>query len=187
MLRDHHAASALSTIRADELTEGDVIQHLLTGDIWQVASEPEYTTKGIGFEVTWLSDAQDPCFIYAQPRQHFALLDHNPSQVSVIEVGKASDPCFVHSLIHQGQLIGILAHGANFTFRIFSAGSLLEESPDYYADLGAALNAAVTRVEQDLRWQAGFESYDRGEPFPEIADPDFICGWRDAQEADEAA
>lgn len=84
MLHDH-SAIALSTIRADELTEGDVIQHLLTGDIWQVASEPEYTEKGIGFEVTWLSDSQEPCFIYAQPHQHFALLDHNPSQASVIE------------------------------------------------------------------------------------------------------
>jgi hypothetical protein len=186
MLHDHAAISS-STIRADELTEGDVIQHLLTGDIWQVASEPEYTIKGIGFEVTWLSDSQDPCFIYAQPHQHFELLDHNPSQAPVIEVGKPADPYFVHSLIHQGQLIAILAHGANFTFRIFSAGSLLEESLDYYADLGAALNAALARVEQDARWQAGFESYDRGEPFPEIADPDFICGWRDAQEADKAA
>ena len=42
-----------TTIRADQLTEGDIIQHS-TSDNWMVISEPKYTTGGISFEVLCL-------------------------------------------------------------------------------------------------------------------------------------
>lgn len=40
-------------VRADELTEGDIIRHF-TGDTWLVTGEPEYTNQGIVFDVMWL-------------------------------------------------------------------------------------------------------------------------------------
>ncbi len=66
-----------TTIRADELTEGDIIQHS-TGDNWMVISEPEYTTGGISFEVLCLDveavdNTQTVCFA---PETSFVLLDH---------------------------------------------------------------------------------------------------------------
>ena len=39
-----------TTIYADQLTDGDIIRHS-TGDTWMVITEPEYTTRGITFEV----------------------------------------------------------------------------------------------------------------------------------------
>lgn len=57
------------TIRADELTEGDIIKHF-TGDTWLVISEPEYTCSGITFDVLWLdvdSQGQHPeCLLRSQ-------------------------------------------------------------------------------------------------------------------------
>jgi len=47
-----------TTIRADQLTEGDIIRHL-TDEDWMIISEPEYTTKGISFEVLCL-DVEGP-------------------------------------------------------------------------------------------------------------------------------
>lgn len=42
--------SDVTFIHADELTSGDIIKHF-KGDIWQVYSEPEYTIRGIEFEI----------------------------------------------------------------------------------------------------------------------------------------
>ncbi len=69
-----------TTIRADQLTEGDIIQHS-TGDNWMVISEPEYTTGGISFEVLCLDveaadNTQTVCFA---PETSFVLLDHQRS------------------------------------------------------------------------------------------------------------
>ena len=55
-----------SFLRADELTEGDIIRHF-TGDLWQVLTEPQYTCSGIEFEVLWLNvdspdNIQSVCF-----------------------------------------------------------------------------------------------------------------------------
>ncbi len=67
----------VTTICADQLTEGDIIQHL-TGDTWMVITEPEYTTRGISFEVLSLDveaadNTQTVCFA---PEESFVLLDH---------------------------------------------------------------------------------------------------------------
>lgn len=67
----------VTTIRADQLTENDIIQHR-PGDNWMVISEPEYTTRGISFEVLCLdveapNNTQTVCFA---PETSFALLDH---------------------------------------------------------------------------------------------------------------
>jgi hypothetical protein len=65
-----------TTIRADQLTEGDIIQHR-TGEDWLIITEPEYTTKGISFEVLCLGvevpNTQTMCFA---PETSFVLLDH---------------------------------------------------------------------------------------------------------------
>jgi hypothetical protein len=66
-----------STIRADQLTEGDIIQHSV-GNTWMVITEPEYTTLGITFEVLCLDvetlpNTQTVCFT---PEESFLLLDH---------------------------------------------------------------------------------------------------------------
>ena len=68
------------TVRADQLTEGDIIIHRCTGDAWEVICEPEYTNSGIRFEVLWLEvespdNTQSVCFA---PEWQFELLDHQP-------------------------------------------------------------------------------------------------------------
>lgn len=70
-----------TTIRADELTEGDVIQHSTT-ELWMVVTEPEYTTNGISFDVLCLDveapdNTQTVCFA---PEASFVLLDHQPQK-----------------------------------------------------------------------------------------------------------
>ncbi len=69
-----------TTIYADQLTEGDIIQHS-AGDTWMVITEPEYTTRGITFEVLCLDveaadNTQSVCFA---PEESFVLLDHQHS------------------------------------------------------------------------------------------------------------
>lgn len=73
-----------STIRADELTESDIVRHL-TGDLWQVLTEPQYTCSGIEFEVLWLDvdspdNTQEVCF---HPRWQFELVTHQSPAVEV--------------------------------------------------------------------------------------------------------
>ncbi|MBR8839755.1 MAG: hypothetical protein DSM106950_38590 [Stigonema ocellatum SAG 48.90 = DSM 106950] len=67
----------VTTICADQLTEGDIIQYR-PGDNWMVITEPEYTTRGISFEVLCLdvealNNTQPVCF---DPQESFVLLDH---------------------------------------------------------------------------------------------------------------
>ena len=67
----------VTTICADQLTDGDIIRHS-TGDTWMVITEPEYTTAGITFDVLCLSveaadNTQTVCFA---PETSFVLLDH---------------------------------------------------------------------------------------------------------------
>lgn len=70
-------------IRADELTQGDIICHL--GSNWQVISEPEYTNRGITFEVLWLdfkeNNTQEVSF---DPRWKFELLDYQRMNTAVV-------------------------------------------------------------------------------------------------------
>jgi len=66
-----------ATIRADQLTESDIIQHR-PGDNWMIITEPEYTTRGISFDVLCLDveapeNTQAVCFA---PETSFVLLDH---------------------------------------------------------------------------------------------------------------
>lgn len=66
-------------ICADELTEGDIIQHF-TGETWQVICEPEYVSNGISFEVLCLDvetppNTQQVIFV---PGWRFELLDYQP-------------------------------------------------------------------------------------------------------------
>lgn len=66
----------MTPFRADELTEGDIIQNP-TGDVWQVLTEPEYTNEGITFLVMWLGvdspdNTQEVCLA---PQSPFELLD----------------------------------------------------------------------------------------------------------------
>lgn len=66
-----------TTVCADELTVGDVVQHF-TSDIWMVITEPEFTSQGISFEVLCLDvetlpNTQTVCFA---PEWKFVLLDH---------------------------------------------------------------------------------------------------------------
>jgi hypothetical protein len=71
--------SDATQIRADQLTEGDIIGHF-TGDIWQVISEPEYTDSGISFEVLCLEVETPPNtqqVIFAAGWR-FELLDYQP-------------------------------------------------------------------------------------------------------------
>ena len=67
-----------STITADCLTEGDIIRHL--GNNWQVVSEPQYTKRGIVFEVLWLDiEAQDNTQeVSFDPRWRFELIGYQP-------------------------------------------------------------------------------------------------------------
>lgn len=79
MLSSQEASDCL-TLRADELTEGDIIKHV-TGDIWQVISEPEYFSRGICFEVLWLdipdpNNTQEVCFA---PELRFELVNYQPA------------------------------------------------------------------------------------------------------------
>lgn len=65
-----------TTIRASQLTEGDIIQH--GSDNWMVITEPEYTLCGITFEVLCL-DVEEPNntqFVCFNPESRFVLLDH---------------------------------------------------------------------------------------------------------------
>lgn len=88
---------------------------------------------------------------------------------------------YIYAQIHQGDLIGITTGETGFTFDIFLPDSV-ERADAQYPDVAAAVNAAIKQVESDLRWLAGFQSYERGESLPEIADLDFICGWHDGQQ-----
>ncbi len=66
-----------TTIRADQLTEGDIIRHS-TGEDWMIINEPEYTTKGISFEVLCL-DMEGPDntqTVSFAPQTTFVLLNH---------------------------------------------------------------------------------------------------------------
>ena len=78
----------VTTICADQLTEGDIIQDL-SGDIWMVITEPEYTTRGITFEVLCLDvevadNTQTVCFA---PETSFVLLDHQRSVKGASDYG----------------------------------------------------------------------------------------------------
>ena len=78
----------VTTICADQLTEGDIIQHS-TGDTWMVITEPEYTTRGITFEVLCLcveavDNMQSVCFA---PEESFVLLDHQRSVKGASQYG----------------------------------------------------------------------------------------------------
>ena len=66
-------------ICADQLTEGDIIRHF-TGDIWQVISEPEYTSRGISFEVLCLDIETSPNTqqVVFAAGWRFELLDYQP-------------------------------------------------------------------------------------------------------------
>ena len=75
-------SSDATTIRADQLTEGDIIQHR-PSDHWMVITEPEYTIRGITFEVLCLdveapNNTQVVCFA---PETSFVLLDHQRNAV----------------------------------------------------------------------------------------------------------
>ena len=68
-----------TTVRADELTVGDTIQHF-TGDNWLIVTEPKFASQGISFEVLCLDvealpNTQTVCFA---PEWKFVLLDHHP-------------------------------------------------------------------------------------------------------------
>ncbi len=72
-----------TTICADQLTEGDIIQHS-TGESWMVIAEPEYTNAGISFEALCLDldspdNTQAVCFA---PNESFVLLDHQSVAVA---------------------------------------------------------------------------------------------------------
>ena len=78
----------VTTICADQFTEGDIIQHS-TGDTWMVITEPEYTTRGITFEVLYLdvqasNNTQTVCFA---PETSFVLLDHQRDAISASHYG----------------------------------------------------------------------------------------------------
>ena len=68
--------SDATQIRAEELTEGDIIRHF-TGDTWQVVSEPEYTSFGISFEVLCLDidTLHNTQTVVFAPGWRFELLD----------------------------------------------------------------------------------------------------------------
>ena len=72
-------SSNATQICADQLTEGDVIQHF-TGDVWQIISEPEYTNSGISFEVLCLDveTLPNPQLVVLAPKWQFELLDYQP-------------------------------------------------------------------------------------------------------------
>ena len=73
------AQNQLATqICANQLTEGDIIQH--SRDFWQVISEPEYVSNGISFEVLCLDVETLPNtqqVIFAAGWR-FELLDYQP-------------------------------------------------------------------------------------------------------------
>lgn len=187
-LEQQAAEIAPFIIHADQLTRGNVIK-CLTGDIWQVVSEPEYTQQGICFDVMWLdvgvsNNVQGVCFA---PTAEFELVSHQLHNHHITESQeKMTSPCFVHAQIHSKQLIGIVFDRTGFTFQILTPGSV-EEAGAYYPDQETALAAAVEQVEKNARWLAGFEAYERGESLPEIADLDFISGWHEGQQAHERA
>lgn len=70
---------AVTSIYADELTEGDIIRNF-NGEVWIVATEPEYTDRGIEFEVLLVTarkkerGIQQVCF---HPSWRFELVDSN--------------------------------------------------------------------------------------------------------------
>ncbi len=70
-------------ICADQLTEGDIIRYF-TGDIWQVISEPEYTSSGISFEVLCLDVETLPNTqtVVLAPGWRFALIDYHSATVA---------------------------------------------------------------------------------------------------------
>ncbi|MGK7948386.1 MAG: hypothetical protein AB4368_06155 [Xenococcaceae cyanobacterium] len=72
-------SSNATQICADQLTEGDIIQHF-TGDVWQVISEPTYTSSGISFEVICLDVKTPPKTqtVVFDPQWRFELLDYQP-------------------------------------------------------------------------------------------------------------
>ncbi|MBR8832520.1 MAG: hypothetical protein DSM106950_00360 [Stigonema ocellatum SAG 48.90 = DSM 106950] len=66
----------VTTICADQLTDGDIIRHS-TGDTWLVMTEPEYTTRGIRFEVlSMFVEAPNTQIVCFAPQESFVLLDH---------------------------------------------------------------------------------------------------------------
>ena len=71
--------SDATQIYADQLTEGDIIRHI-TGDVWQVISEPEYVSTGISFEVLCLDVEMPPNTqqVVFAPGRRFELLDYQP-------------------------------------------------------------------------------------------------------------
>ena len=77
-----HQADA-TQICADQLTEGDIIRHF-TGEVWQVISEPEYSSFGMSFEVLCLdieSSSNTQTVIFA-PQWRFELLDYQSVTVA---------------------------------------------------------------------------------------------------------
>lgn len=80
MTQQTKSACDRTQIHADELTEGDIIKHV-TGDIWQVISEPEYTNRGICFEVLWLDvDSPDNTqSVSFAPEWRFELVNYQPA------------------------------------------------------------------------------------------------------------
>ena len=76
-------SSDATTVYADQLTEGDIIQHC-TGESWMVITEPEYFTTGINFEVLCLDvDSRDNTQVVCFPPDiSFVLLDHQSVSVA---------------------------------------------------------------------------------------------------------
>lgn len=179
-LEQQAAEIAPFIIHADQLTEGDVIK-CLTGDIWRVVSEPEYTQQGICFDAMWLdvgvsNNVQGVCFA---PTAEFELVSHQLHNHHITEPQEEmTSPCFVHAQIHSKQLIGIVFDQIGFTFQILTPGCV-EEAGAHYPDQETALLAALQQVEKNARWLAGFEAYQRGESLPEVAHSDFQSGWQD--------
>ena len=70
-------SSDATQICADQLTEGDIIRHF-TGDVWQVISEPIYSSSGISFEVLCLDVKTPPNTqnVVFAPQWRFEFLDY---------------------------------------------------------------------------------------------------------------
>jgi hypothetical protein len=70
-------ANDVTTICADQLTEGDIIEHS-TGESWLVNTEPQYTTTGITFEVLCLDveASNNTQRVSFAPQVSFVLLDY---------------------------------------------------------------------------------------------------------------
>ena len=94
---------------------------------------------------------------------------------------------YVHALVHENQLIGIikLENGFDFEIHHLLYSCVYPNSDKGYSDLETALSAAIKRAEFEKQRAEGSASFVRRKPLPKTANAGFKKGWKEARGFEE--